>query len=335
MSGSDVPYHLRPNKFVERQIFIEILERIDKWKDLDKYLYISMGGRYLEDLKLIHTRFGINNLFSIEQDPITLQRQLFNKPIGLIKCRQLSSAELIKEFDNLLSEFNADNCIVWLDYADASKRQTQLREFETLITKLKANDVVKITLNASLKTLADENEFDSTEEFQKHALEKIKNKLGDYFPNSYIEHKQMTSSGLADLLSQSVKKAALNGLRGSPDLKFYPLAQLKYNDAFHSMFTLTAIILKEEESDEFNRRTNIKSYDFHTPSWHDIYEISVPDLSLKEKFAIDEILFSVTDDIMHERLPFRFNKDNSKSLDILRNYIKHYKRYPNFVRAFI
>ena len=44
MSGVDVPYHLRPNKYVDRQIFIDLLHRLDRVRPLSRSVYVIKVG---------------------------------------------------------------------------------------------------------------------------------------------------------------------------------------------------------------------------------------------------------------------------------------------------
>jgi hypothetical protein len=333
MSGQDVPYYLRPNKHVERQLFIEILSHVNRWKDITEYLYASMGGKFLEDLKAVHTALGIKKLLSIESDQLTFDRQKFNRPLSLLDCRNMASAELVQQLENILDEKKAENCIVWLDYASAKNRQTQLQEVETISSKLAANDVLKITLNASIKTLGNKDDFKAVDDFQRHALKRAKDKLGSYFPNHIIDHEEMTDAGFAGVVSHASKTAILKGLAGSPDLTFLPLGQFRYNDGYHSMYTLTGIVLRRTEEDAFIEKSGISGSELISKNWQAISEIALPDLSLRERMAIDVDIHSLQVDEIHGNLPFKFACNEDASLDILKRYITHYKRYPNFVRA--
>ena len=148
MSGQNVPYQLRPNKFVERQLFLDVLDFVRVWNSPSRYIYVSMGGRFLEDFKLINDRFAIEHMISIESDETTWKRAAFNR-LGFIDCRHESSGEFVESLERLLSEQPKRRLIVWLDYADANKRGEQLGEFRQLVSKLASGDVAKITLNAN------------------------------------------------------------------------------------------------------------------------------------------------------------------------------------------
>ena len=80
MSGTDVPYHLRPNKYVDRQIFIDLLHRLDRVRPLSSSVYVSMGGKFLDDHKAIRFAFDLKASVSLEKFAEVVPRQNFNKP---------------------------------------------------------------------------------------------------------------------------------------------------------------------------------------------------------------------------------------------------------------
>ncbi|POZ52995.1 O-methyltransferase [Methylovulum psychrotolerans] len=220
-----------------------------------------------------------------------------------------------------------------LDYAAAKDRQKQLQEVETIASKLAANDILKITLNSSVKTLGNRDEFESIDEFQQKALTKAQNKLGRYFPNNVTDYKSMTDRGFTDIISQAAKKAILRGLRGSPNLVFLPLGQFRYNDGFHWMYTITGIVLKSGEENEFLEKSGLNRFELVKNDWDNISDIALPDLSLRERMCLDLDIHSLDPCEIHKKLPFKFDSDEERSLDCLKRYITHYKRYPNFVKA--
>lgn len=148
MSGHSVPYQLRPNKFVERQLFLDILDFVRVWNGPSKYLYAAMGGRFLEDFKQVNDRFAIEHMISFEDDETTWNRQEFNR-LGFIECLKQKSGDFIDGFDRLVAEQPDKHFLVWLDYTAANKRGMQLGEFRQLVSKLSSGDVAKITLNAN------------------------------------------------------------------------------------------------------------------------------------------------------------------------------------------
>lgn len=331
MSGSEVPYHLRPNKFVERQLFIEALGFIDRWQTIDTYCYISMGGRFLEDFRQIHSALNIKNLISIESDAYICLRQKFNRPIGSLKCLHMTSGDLIVNFEKTIEGVTAENQIIWLDYADAGQRFAQLNELESLVKKLGKNDVIKITLNANLMTLGEYSGL-SPENRQKERFASARSKLGnDYLPaNSKFSENDMTTNGFGRILVHAIQNSLKRGLKGR-GLIAAPLCSFLYSDQ-HSMLTYSAILLSEGDIQEFLDKTKIPSWEFYMAA-NTPQTIKVPDLSLKERLTIDGMSFDKSAEEIHASLEFSFDEEANSSLQTLQNYIKHYRRYPSFLRA--
>ena len=333
MSASTIPYHLRPNKFVDRQIFVEALQHVAKLRDFEDYAYISMGGKFLDDFKIVHGKVGIRRMLSIESDETAFARQNFNRPFNFIDCRLMTSGELVANFENVRAAIGGDNCVVWLDYTSARDRVEQLREYEALIAKLTSGDVVRITLNASLITLDEKSPNETETAYRKRLLSAAKEKLGDNFPARFDKTTSMTQKGFAELLAEAVKNAALRGVfQGAGGPKIRPLSLTRYKDG-QQMLTATAIVLDSNLNRQFARKTKIKNWDHHSKDWRDIKEISVPDLSIKEKMEIDKDLFDDNLEKSHADLPFQLANSEQRSLEIYQNYREHYLRYPTYLRV--
>ena len=155
MAGANIPYHLRTKKYIERLLFCELLQAVSSEVDLSSHLYISMGGPFLSDHKVMETSINIERLLSIEKERYVVPRQEFNKDSEKITCKQMDTAELVMNFSSILQDYdNAENVIVWLDYAKAKERHAQITEFGNLLSQLKNRDIIKISVNCSISTLA-------------------------------------------------------------------------------------------------------------------------------------------------------------------------------------
>lgn len=254
-----------------------------------------MGGKFMEDLKIANHRLSIRKLYCIESDKATFGRQLFNKPLSWIQCLQKTSDDFINDFGDLCDKLEFPNFIVWLDYAAANKRSSQLTELQSLIAQMADFDIVKITINADVKTLmgrpvqpADSDEEINAEivdRVKEEAFQKLSKQLGTAMPAGFSsEH--MRQHALPGLLLEAVRIAAVKGMSGRHRSRIVPLAINKYSDG-HQMLTVTAIILPAASEKDFLERTKISNWAFFSPDWKTIHNISVPDLSLREKLKID------------------------------------------------
>lgn len=331
MSGEGVPYYLRPNKAVDRLLFVEALRHIDHWKSISKYSYVAMGGRLLEDFRLVHSEFSVHNMHSFEEDGATLSRQEYNKPYSFITCHHLSSDELIADFETFSTNHNIKNCIVWLDYAAANGRQVQLREYGALLRKLNSGDVVKLTLNAAPHTLG--GPALSKKDFQVAAFAKLKNDLGKFFDPNAFDETHITNEGVAKILADAAKYVVTEAMAGSSNVQFQPLGLFRYSDGPHQMLTISGILVDKGKRSNLIKKSKLESWPYFAPDWEKIHLISVPDLSLKERQFIDKLLFTKDVSGISAELPFQLDGKIDKSKMILENYVEHYRRYPTFIRA--
>src|SRR5262249_50692170 len=135
------------------------------------------------------------------------------------------------------------------DYAASRDRGKQLSEYATLVAKLRAYDVVKITLNSSYKTLVttgidfeppDRDDIDLAP--QEKGLKKLQRQLGDFL-NKELTPADLTSQKLPEILADSVSRAARAGSESDRSTFIEPLTVLVYNDGQHDMLTVTSVIL--------------------------------------------------------------------------------------------
>src|SRR5262245_56055209 len=138
MNGSQIAYHLRVNKYIDRQLFVEALGLVNRFIPLAGHGYVSMAGAYLEDCRVMHQSMRISRMYSFDTEASVLARQAVNRPFGFIRCEQRSSGQVIEGFESVRAALGGaeTNVVVWLDYATASKRHEQLQELETLVPKL-------------------------------------------------------------------------------------------------------------------------------------------------------------------------------------------------------
>lgn len=248
MSGIDVPYHLRPNKFVDRQIFVDLLHRLDRVRPLSKSMYVSMGGKFLDDHKAVRFAFDLLGSASIEKFDRVVPRQDFNKPFEDVKCIRSESKDFVHGFSEFRAEYpEGTNFLVWLDYVAPNERLSQLEEFSTLIGFGQPYDVVRLTLNANVETVkgSDAKKPDQFKTVRDWRLSVFASQMSK-FPSQPTES-EMTAAAFPALLARTVGVAAREGTKGK---KFVarPLSVTAYTDV-HTMLSITAILLPVEDAD--------------------------------------------------------------------------------------
>jgi ABC-type uncharacterized transport system involved in gliding motility auxiliary subunit len=75
-----------------------------------------------------------------------------------------------------------------------------------------------------------------------------------------------------------------------------------------------------------------REWPFRASEWDAVQLIDVPDLSPKERMAINQILRTDNDFNLHGSLPFRLDANENESLRLFKNYATHCRRYPSFAR---
>ena len=73
------------------------------------------------------------------------------------------------------------------------------------------------------------------------------------------------------------------------------------------MLTLTGIVLKREEVAQFLERTKLGDFPLASLSW-ELHRVEVPDLSLREKFILDQEIFNRTAEEVEQRMGFAFRE---------------------------
>jgi len=332
MSGGFVPYHLRPNKAVDRHLFVELLTKINRYAPISKYTYVGFGGSFLEDFKLVHNTFGNKKMISIEGDPNVMRRQKFNLPLRCIERRNEKSGDFIASYSI------EGQAVIWLDYASPREIRIQVEEFESLIAKLQTHDILKITVNANPETLRARDSIDDSGRREtagvrnEKRLAKLSARLGDYLPQE-ASAEMMTLDELPKLLCRALEFDANNALKGSRSETFQDLTSFVYSDLSHQMLTVTGMILQKSEVRNFLKETDIRRWELSSLDYRTVRRIRVPELTAREKLFIDRYLPASSEKLIHKRLDFLFDDDEEISLQILKGYTDFYRFYPNFQKV--
>ena len=104
-------YHLRPNKYVDRCLFVNTLDRLSTILSLQDHRYIGFGSFLFDDFKLMHDRLNISSMISLECNQIIYDRANFNVPYNCISIINQSSTDFISS-----ENWGEKNSIIWLDY---------------------------------------------------------------------------------------------------------------------------------------------------------------------------------------------------------------------------
>lgn len=335
MSGASLPYALRQNKFVDRRIFIDLLSRLERYVPLDDHVYISMGGATLEDHRLAHAVIGMKRLVSFDNTDWVVKRQAFNRPVDYVKIIKKQSSDLIANFSSEMRSLGfggAPNAAIWLDYTKPSQLGVQVRELHQLLDILQPHDVVRITVNASSSAIYSPRIVDEKLEpasvFRPIRLSKLSDRLNDYMPEG-VTAEEMTDDGLPSVIARAIQKAVKAAFPADNDSVAMPLSIVKYNDG-QQMLSCTLFIIERSQIEQFLARAKPEEWPFYSKDWEDIHEISVPDLTLRERLFINERIPTKTPIEVSNDLGFHFDGDAPSAEKYITQYQKYYRFYPQF-----
>lgn len=318
MKANLASYRLRPNKYVDRELFAELVALLAADSKEGAYVYVSMGGNHLNDHLAMYRRAGLRKLYAFDKDPEVVERQRINAPLKAMTCNVHTSDEIADRLDGILDGFNAQNAIVWLDYTD-SNRIGQLKEVETLASRLQAGDVLRVTMNAEFSWVKKQEAHLTKAEKQLPVTERsaiiLKRSLKHYWPN---EISSVAFSDMPAALTRCIERAVVIGGQMQNPARFpIPLLVTKYRDST-VMVTVTFAI-----EDGVGRMNVPKSWLFRPKKREDIEEIVIPDLSLRERVALDKVI---------HRGPAEVERRMGGWID--RDAIRSYKRYHRFYPVF-
>lgn len=325
MSGSNVAYHLRPNKAVERQLFIELLSRLEVGlpRKFSDYCYYGFGGIYMEDFRLSQRHLGLPRMVSIEEAPNALARQKFNRPANCIRFLKQTSKEFVDGYHS------DEPAIVWLDYTRPQWRE-QLLETETLVRALAPYSILKVSFPAQPSALGNPPP-DAMLDQHSYRLEKLQAIFGELVPND-AKPDDMKTRDFPRLLARIVHMSLENVFGALSERECSPLAIYKYDDGT-PMLTITMLVGRKDAIPRVRRKAKLGSWKFATKGWDDIISINTPDLTLKERIFIEGLLPRLNAEQIQRRLGFFIAEKRTDSIEALDNYVSFHRQLPFFLKV--
>lgn len=309
-------YHLRPNKYVDRYLFVNSLERLNSQIKLQSHRYIGFGSYLFDDFKLLHDRLNIETMISLESDATIFHRAIFNAPYKCISVVNQTSTDFISG-----ENWGDQNSIIWLDYVSPKALGQQFNDIATLSNTVLPYDILKVTFNANADTLGKaEGGFDAR-------FQKLKSRIGEYIPADATPD-ECTKDKYPVLLLKCLRVMLSKCFTETKyDKRFVlPLFSTIYQDSQHLMLTFTCVILDNHDEEE-----KIKDYfddvSYVNFEWDKPSLIKIPELTVKEMIEINKLL---PDKNIEEQLLKAFDFVFGGKPEEVASYISFYKYYPSF-----
>lgn len=322
------PYHLRPNKAVDRLTFVDVLRPLGS--DFREFTYYSLAGPFLEDLRVMDYFFPEMSLVSLESNDQTYRRQKFHQFNSRIKLLPITLNNFISE------EYEpGTRDIFWLDYTNL--KYPRFEEFQVVLKKVPSGSIVKITLRAEPEIdirLLENRLPDDT-------LIKIRQELQQTFEKEFYKVLPHPDAGafatlkdFARMVQLMVRRAASIALdTPGSERDFLPIQSTRYNDQTQ-MLSVTGVVYKRDELEA--TREQFKKVRFLDFDWAEPTEINIPALSVKERFLLEHHLPIEQDkdagELLLEQLTYKIANSENATKKQLSQYADYYREYPNFIR---
>lgn len=327
-AGSSLPYRLRPNKAVDRELFLSLLMRLAPALSLEKYHYVGLGGPFLEDFRLVHARLGLERMTCVETEEEVHKRQLFNRPVASIECVHKTLEDYL---DGIDFEVPA---IVWFDYTEPRGITTQIERFARTIGTVPLGSVLRVTLNANPESLGkpeanevsveidgaasgDRKEKPTVQEWR---LARFKERVGQLFPSG-LSAEGMTQKrfgfSVLRVLKLAVEKEALN----FRDRQIVWALATHYKDG-QAMVTAALVVCAADDAVVGDL---VKGWEFNsTPDAP--HRLDLPALSTLERLTME------SNDEVEAKMAFKLPKSDMGE-DPITVFKKFYRIYPHFSRV--
>ncbi|MBW6418031.1 O-methyltransferase [Celeribacter sp. PS-C1] len=318
MSGAGLPYRLRPAKYVDRELFADLVAQIVAQDGRNGWVYASMAGEHLVDIQAIYRRSGIQAFYAFDGEERVVKRQEFNRPLPNIRFGHHKSTELADRLDAIVGDAGAERLIVWLDFTGTGKRKDQLDDLVAVLRKLAPGDICRITLDAGhyfFKDLRDNLVPEGMEDEPAHR------KLAAAFrealaPYSNAKTNELDKAKIPNELIECIGRACpMANVRIDGNVRFVPLLLTKYGD---ESTMVTATLRCEREDAPLKIPI---SWEWTPDNWSDVLSIKADLLSPRERAAADARIDN-PDDVCNE-LSF-------VDEDAIRAYVRFHRYQPNF-----
>lgn len=326
-----VNYALRPHKFVDRRIFIEVVSRYSSFRSLEEYVYVGLGSFAMEDHKLMHSIIASRVLLSLEVNPDVLVRQKFNAPLASIHPTLYSTDDFVVRKSAIYGEVGVApdaNSIVWFDMTDAATLRVHLDTFGRLLRSSQPGDIVRMTVDIDEKTLGRRSDSETLEEIAKRRFMQLRELLGDELNPRARARQMSTKLGVARLASYAFKLVAERAFEHDRVHVFEPLSLTSYADG-HRMLSITGAIVEREKVTECRSRMRLSSVPGSVDGWDELVEIQLPQLTVWEKLTIDRDIGRRGGPVLGQAINFRLH-ETIPTADLLRAYSHFQRFYPTF-----
>lgn len=330
MSGQPFSYPLRPGKFVDRGLFVELLQYVDRGLAIRDAAYIGFGGPCMEDHRVIHAAIGLKRMISLEKNADVFAQQQFNRPLREIVCVNRDAKDFVDEFELHLKRAKVTSAmrrIMWFDYQAPGELMHQLQTLQALIDLANDGDIVRVTLNVHAGSLGGHRERETEAQLQKRRMAVLRNRFGDFLPDD-LPLSATQNAHYPDAVLEALKLAVLRAT-GKTGRTFLPLLLVRYADG-QPMLTATGIVLADSDVESFLARTGLRKWPYFAAGWSNVEMVfKAPYLTMRERMHMDQAVLQSA-----KKLPAKLEylaRLQDRTADELAGLYRRYQRFfPRF-----
>lgn len=328
--ASSLPYQLRPNKAVDRELFLSLLSRLAALLRLEDYTYIGLGGPFLEDFRLIHSRLGIGKMISVEAEEAVHKRQLFNRPVPGVECRHSTLEDFIDATD-----FEVP-VILWFDYTDPKALTKQIARFAETVTSIPEYSIMRITMNADPGSLGQpdkgetqpaphgvKDESDGRPTLYEWRLNQFRNRMGAQYPGD-TQPAEMERTQFGRPLLRALHLAVSAELQNCPGKTVSWLLATHYADG-QIMVTATILVLPNDPHLTQIAINFVKDWQFYSTPQAPLV-LDMPVISARERLTLEAHQGRNAE--MDYALP-----DSKFGGDPVESFKRFYRVFPHFTKV--
>lgn len=270
-SFEKINYAVRPAKATQRHMLVEAIGRLTRFRPLTDYQYLGFGSTFFVDFRLLHQRYGMKRLFSVEQEEEKRRRFDLNRPFQSVQMLYGEAKKMLLD-DSI--DWESDPAIVWLDY-DRRLDKAKLGDCDRVLRRAAHGSLLIVTFDAEPGKLAGREQ-------------RIRDDLEDWVPYEATDATLDTDS-LAELGLDVLTKHAHQVLEeAGGEMVFKQLFRMRYSDG-HAMATWGGLVLGADQADEADA-CGFDELPYVTLEGEPTYAIEIPNLTPVERALIERYL---------------------------------------------
>lgn len=278
-----IDYSLRPAKYAERKMIVDVLRRLTPFQAVEDYCYIGFGSVWFSDFILFHRMLGINKMISIEQAEGARARFEENRPFN-INIEFGNSSTVLPRLDW------SERVIAWLDYDDPLEPE-MLQDVRSIANRARSGSVLAVSIQCvkapsliDYQQDVDEGKMTAIERFrQTFGRERVPDDARDDdlagWPYGTLSRKMLTSEIELALAERN--------LSSNTNLTFKAICEIEYQDDAR-MCTIVGAFVEDDEIDRLEACA-FQRLDFMPANQRPI-RIEMPKLTIRELRKIEQQL---------------------------------------------